>query len=109
MPTIAFANPLSHDNAGRRTWRQCYRNVLCWIRQAVCGLHGHDLMVHFERRRICLQCAACGHQTPGWRLAVSQPKRVYDSASPASIRITRSEDLARRRTADPSSRVKSAA
>jgi hypothetical protein len=66
-------------------------------------------MVHFERRRIYLQCVACGHQTPGWNLAVTRPKRVFDGAPPASIRVMRSEDRARRRAADPSSRAKSAA
>jgi hypothetical protein len=109
MPIIAFVKPIAHDGARRRTWRQRYRDVVCWIRQAFCGLHGHDLMVHFERRRIFLQCAACGHQTPGWSLAVSQPKRLYDGVSQGSIRVTRSENLARRRTLNPSSPVKSAA
>ena len=37
------------------------------VRIALCGLHGHDLLLHFERgRRVCLRCVNCGHETPGW-------------------------------------------
>jgi hypothetical protein len=39
-----------------------------WVRRTICALHGHDLMLHFERgRRVCLRCADCGHETPGWQ------------------------------------------
>jgi hypothetical protein len=37
------------------------------VRIALCALHGHDLLLHFERgRRVCLRCVNCGHETPGW-------------------------------------------
>jgi hypothetical protein len=42
--------------------------VLAWIRQAYCGLHGHDAMLHFAKDRLYLQCVSCGHRTPGWEL-----------------------------------------
>ena len=38
------------------------------VRQLVCGLHGHDLLMHFEQGRISLLCASCGHETPGWEI-----------------------------------------
>ena len=47
--------------------------VLEWIRQTYCGLHGHDAMLHFEKDRMSLQCASCGHQTPGWELEAPRP------------------------------------
>lgn len=38
------------------------------VHRAFCVLRGHDLMFHFERgRRVCLRCADCGHETPGWQ------------------------------------------
>ena len=45
-----------------------YVNRACsWVHEAFCGLRGHDLMLHFEHgRRVCLRCATCGHETPGW-------------------------------------------
>ena len=48
--------------------------VLEWMRQTYCGLHGHDAMLHFEKERMYLQCASCGHQTAGWELTeVARP------------------------------------
>jgi hypothetical protein len=41
------------------------------MRQFVCGLHGHDALLHFERGRLSLLCASCGHETPGWDLSAS--------------------------------------
>jgi hypothetical protein len=35
-------------------------------RQLMCGLGGHDALLHFENERISLLCTSCGHQTPGW-------------------------------------------
>jgi hypothetical protein len=38
------------------------------VRQMVCGLHGHDSLLQFERDRMYLRCVSCGHETPGWEL-----------------------------------------
>ncbi|MEQ1729381.1 MAG: hypothetical protein ABL982_13480 [Vicinamibacterales bacterium] len=38
------------------------------MRQFVCGLHGHDRLLQFERARLSLKCTSCGHETPGWNL-----------------------------------------
>lgn len=41
--------------------------VHSWVQEALCALRGHGLMLYVERRRrICLRCATCGHETPGW-------------------------------------------
>ena len=36
------------------------------MRQFLCGLHGHDALLHFNQGRISLQCTSCGYETPGW-------------------------------------------
>ena len=36
------------------------------VRQFICGLHGHDSLLHFEEGRMSLLCSSCGHETPGW-------------------------------------------
>jgi len=57
--------------------------VLEWIRQTYCGLHGHDAMLHFEKDRMSLQCASCGHQTPGWELSeISHPPVTVRAEAP---------------------------
>lgn len=43
------------------------------VRQAICGLHGHDTLLHFEQERMSLRCASCGHETPGWSLDEARP------------------------------------
>ena len=40
------------------------------VRQFLCGLHGHDALLHFEQGRISLQCTSCGYETPGWDVKV---------------------------------------
>jgi hypothetical protein len=47
--------------------------VRMWLREAYCGLHGHDNLLHFEKDRMSLECASCGHQTPGWELEAPRP------------------------------------
>lgn len=31
-----------------------------------CALWGHHDQLVFARTRICLRCASCGRETPGW-------------------------------------------
>jgi hypothetical protein len=53
------------------------------VRQVICGLHGHDSLLHFEQGRLSLLCSSCGYETPGWDVksapvvnhATVEPKR----------------------------------
>ena len=45
------------------------------LRQMMCGLHGHDAVLHFERNRLSLQCVTCGLESPGWAIE-SETRRV---------------------------------
>jgi hypothetical protein len=38
------------------------------LRQAGCGLTGHEKVRRFEPERMSLQCLSCGRETPGWAL-----------------------------------------
>lgn len=42
--------------------------VVGWLRQARCGVTGHELVRQFQPHRVSLQCISCGHETPGWTL-----------------------------------------
>ena len=59
--------------------------VLNLVRQAFCGMHGHDSLVQFERNRMCLRCVSCGHESPGWALDKTPPtvKIREDARRPA--------------------------
>jgi hypothetical protein len=62
---IAAHHPISsathEDGRAARVWDR--------VRQAMCGLHGHDRLVHFEQDRMFLRCVSCGHETPGWEIS----------------------------------------
>jgi hypothetical protein len=50
--------------------------ALAWLaagrlREAICGLRGHDMVLHFEPERLSLECWACGARTQGWAIDVN--------------------------------------
>jgi hypothetical protein len=52
------------------------------VRQFVCGLHGHDSLLHFETARLSMRCTNCGYETSGWDLKPARP-----TARPRVLRI----------------------
>ena len=60
--------------------------TMSWIQQGLCGLHGHDSLLQYERNRIFLRCASCGHETPGWDLSrtPAAPARAETHSTPAA-------------------------
>lgn len=59
------------------------------LRQFLCGLHGHDALLHFEQGRMSLQCTSCGYETPGWDLTASEPPQRSNvmESSPRVVRM----------------------
>jgi hypothetical protein len=60
------------------------------VRQGICGLHGHDSLLHFDSGRISLLCSSCGHESPGWEVgnAASHARHAVVQA-PALARVAR--------------------
>jgi len=59
--------PKLHLSTAAPATRHTLSEIRRRIGSALCALHGHDLLLHFERgRRVCLRCVNCGHETPGW-------------------------------------------
>ena len=50
--------------------------VLDRVREAFCGLHGHDSLLQFQQDRLFLKCVSCGHESPGWDLNEPRPTVV---------------------------------
>lgn len=46
--------------------------------QIMCGLRGHDSVLHFEGKRVMMRCTSCGHDTPGWEITGRGPRRRFD-------------------------------
>jgi hypothetical protein len=79
MATQKIADRLSviettTSDADVRRAHSVRKGVLARLSQLYCGLHGHDNLMHFEKKRVYLQCASCGHETPGWTLTEMPPK-----------------------------------
>ena len=48
------------------------------VGQLLCGLRGHDSVLHFEGKRVNMRCTSCGHDTPGWTISARGPRRRYE-------------------------------
>ena len=48
------------------------------IRQTLCGLRGHDSVLHFEKDRVLLRCTSCSYDSPGWDIGQRRPRPVFD-------------------------------
>jgi hypothetical protein len=59
------------------------------LRQLLCGLRGHDSLLHFEGKRMMMRCASCGHDTPGWDIADRTPRRRFDGDPVRHVITTR--------------------
>jgi hypothetical protein len=47
------------------------------VGQLLCGLRGHDSVLHFEGKRVNMRCTSCGHDTPGWEVSGRGPLQRY--------------------------------
>lgn len=59
------------------------------LQQFMCGLRGHDEVLHFERDRLSLRCLSCGHRSAGWSLGpeAMRPQQQPDKRSSRALRV----------------------
>ena len=48
------------------------------VGQMMCGIRGHDSVLHFEGKRVMMRCTSCGHDTPGWEISGRGPRKRFD-------------------------------
>jgi hypothetical protein len=46
--------------------------------QLICGLRGHDAVLHFSSNKVLMRCTSCGHESPGWEVGGRGPRRRFD-------------------------------
>jgi hypothetical protein len=66
---------------------ELFTRALERVRQLVCGMHGHDALLHFEQGRMSLQCTSCGYETPGWDLKSAPTQAAALSGRPRGVRM----------------------
>jgi hypothetical protein len=83
--------------AGERDDGSFLARVVESIRQGLCGLRGHDSVLHFEGNRVLLRCTSCGYDSPGWDVGQRRPRPVFEGD--AEHHLLRPDSLPLRRTA----------
>ena len=58
------------------------------FRQRMCGLHGHDSLLHFDNGRISLLCSSCGHESPGGQVGGIAPQLVESRPRAEVVHLT---------------------
>jgi len=48
------------------------------IGELLCGLRGHDSVLHFEGNRVMMRCTSCGHDSPGWEISGRGPRQRFE-------------------------------
>jgi hypothetical protein len=46
--------------------------------RVLCGLRGHENLMHFEGNRVMMRCTGCGHDTPGWEIGGRGPRKRFE-------------------------------
>ena len=46
--------------------------------QMLCGMRGHDSVLHFEGKRVMMRCTSCGHDSPGWEVSGRGPRQRFE-------------------------------
>jgi hypothetical protein len=56
--------------------------------QLLCGVRGHDAVLHVEGKRVMMRCTVCGHDTPGWEISGRGPRRRYEGDARRHLRAS---------------------
>ena len=48
------------------------------VGQIACGVRGHEMLWHYQRDRVMLECGRCGHASKGWDVSgTASPQLRY--------------------------------
>ena len=78
-----LADRYFHHEALQRAWfaaahaEEWARDVVAGARRGLCAMHGHDVVLRFESRRLSLCCVSCGWESSGW--TIDGPRFFYSS------------------------------
>jgi hypothetical protein len=95
-PQQLMASSMAHAR-GRAGGDSLLTRFVDSIRQAFCGMRGHDSVLHFEENRVLLRCTSCGYDSPGWDVGQTRPRLVLEGD--AERHLLRPESLPVRRPA----------
>jgi len=65
-------------NGQRITAGSLINHAMGRLGQLLCGMRGHDSVLHFEGKRVMMRCTSCGHDSPGWEISGRAPRRRFE-------------------------------
>ena len=77
QPSLASAGPSGRTLDLSRLCPMVVAGALAAVqrmRETLCGIRGHAMMLQFESTRLSLHCANCGRTTPGWAIQGARHK-----------------------------------
>jgi hypothetical protein len=86
------------DQQVRVASRNVVARAVSRLNQAICGMSGHDMVRHFEGKRVMVRCTSCGYESPGWEVSGQGPRRLFEGDA-RRHRIVREPRLVLRKTA----------
>ncbi|NUR56606.1 MAG: hypothetical protein HOQ29_19360 [Acidobacteria bacterium] len=63
--------------------------VMGRLGQLLCGIRGHDSVLHFEGNRVMMRCTSCGHDSPGWEISGRAPRKRFDGDARRHLLVPR--------------------
>jgi hypothetical protein len=76
-----YPQQLTATAAHRETTGAFVARAAMRLGQLLCGMRGHETVMHFEEKRVTMRCTSCGHDTPGWELGDRAPRKRFDGDS----------------------------
>jgi hypothetical protein len=70
---LAAAAEVTFERTGNAMAR-----AMALLGQLVCGLRGHDAVLHFASNKVLMRCTSCGHESPGWEVSARAPRRRFE-------------------------------
>jgi len=80
---LAAAAEVTFERAGSVASRGMAR-----LGQLICGLRGHDAVMHFSSNKVLMRCTSCGHETPGWEINGRGPRRRFEGDARRHLLVT---------------------
>jgi hypothetical protein len=73
------AEDLTPEDVGREsTGEAIVSRAMSRLGRLLCGMRGHDAVLHFEGKRLMMRCTLCGYDSPGWEIADRAPRKRFD-------------------------------
>ena len=90
-----LAERLTHSLGSRWSWSlvgqadEWAGRVRACVRRGLCRIRGHDLLLHFEPRRLSLRCVDCGWDSSGWMVESPRSSFPKNRSRPSEVQRAR--------------------